>query len=79
MPFGLPFGTAITSWFLANTAGVPVDSPASVTVFMVAGLAAAKTSAGAPEVIWVASPELPPNEKVTFCPGSPSRSPCRSS
>ena len=65
-PFGLPFGTAMTSWFFTKMAGVPVASPASVTVFMVAGLAAANTSAGAPEVIWVARPELPPNEKVTF-------------
>ena len=69
MPFGLPFGTAMTSWFFTNVTGSPAASPASVTVFMVAGLAAANTSAGAPEMICCARPELPPNEKVTVVPG----------
>src|SRR5262245_44733487 len=36
---------------------------------MVAGLAAAKTSAGAPSLIWVASAELPAKLKVTLEPG----------
>jgi hypothetical protein len=70
-PFGLPLGTAMTSWFLTKTTGAPAASPASVTVFIVVGLAAANTSAGAPEVICWARPELPPYEKVTsrwgFC------------
>jgi hypothetical protein len=59
----------MTSWFLAKVAGGPAPSPASATVFIVAGLAAAKTSAGAPEVICVASPELPPNENLTETDG----------
>jgi len=33
------------------------------------GDAEAKTSAGAPEVIWVARPELAPKLNVTFTPG----------
>jgi hypothetical protein len=49
--------------------GVPTPSPASVTVFIVFGLAEAKTSAGAPEVICCARAELPAYEKVTFVPG----------
>src|SRR5262245_65708364 len=36
---------------------------------MVAGLAAAKTSAGAPSLIWVASAELPAKLNVTLTPG----------
>jgi hypothetical protein len=62
-------GTAITSWFLTNTTGEPSPLPASVTVFMVGGLAAAKTSAGAPWLICVASAELLAKLKVTLEPG----------
>ena len=42
-----------------GTLRLPDGSPASVTVFMFDGAAEAKTSAGAPWVIKVASEELP--------------------
>ena len=64
---GLPFGTAICSVFETKSTGAPAP-PASVTVFMVAGLAAAKTSAGAPALIWVARVALDPKLKVTVLP-----------
>src|SRR4051812_36126323 len=69
MCLGLPFPTAITSWFLAKLTGVPAALPASVTVFMLAGAAEAKTSAGAPWLICVASAELPAKLNVTVAPG----------
>src|SRR5262249_37080987 len=69
IPFGLPFGTAMTSWLRTNVMGVPSPLPASVTVFMFAGAAEANTSAGAPWSIWVASAELPAKLNVTFDPG----------
>ena len=72
---GLPAGTAICSVLDAKSTGRGRAPPASVTVFMVAGLAAAKTSAGAPWLIWVASVELEPKLKVDRAartsPGSP--------
>src|SRR5207249_2594117 len=43
--------------------------PASVTVFRFAGLAEAKTSAGAPSLIWVASAELAAKLNASFAPG----------
>ena len=64
---GLPFGTAICSVLDTKSTGAPAP-PASVTVFMVAGLAAAKTSAGAPALIWVARVALDPKLKVTVLP-----------
>ena len=45
-----------------------------MTVFIVAGLAAAKTSAGAPALIWVARVALEPKLKVTLLPDRPSKS-----
>src|SRR5262249_37074705 len=68
-PFGLPFGTAMTSWLRTNVVGVPSPLPASVTVFMLAGAAEANTSAGAPWLIWLASAELAAKLKVTVDPG----------
>ena len=46
-----------------------VRGAGAVTVFIVAGLAAAKTSAGAPCTIWVARVALDPKLKVTLLPG----------
>jgi len=60
MPFGLPGATAMTKVLRANTFGAPLPSPALVTVAIVAGDAAANTSAGAPLTICWASVELPP-------------------
>src|SRR5829696_4000202 len=65
---GLSGGTAIWSLLRTKTSG-SAASPASVTVFMVAGLAAAKTSAGAPATICWARAELAPKLKVTVVPG----------
>ena len=59
MCWGLPFSTMISAVLRVKICGVPVASPASVTVFMFAGAAEANTSAGAPWVISVASEELP--------------------
>ena len=56
---GFPLGTAISRVLDTKSVGAAA-APASVTVFIVAGLAAAKTSAGAPWVIWVASVALEP-------------------
>src|SRR5215470_14694801 len=56
---GLPFSTMISAVLAAKVTGVPVASPASVTVFMFSGAAEANTSAGAPWLIEVASDELP--------------------
>ncbi|CAO5185309.1 hypothetical protein FAIPA1_50073 [Frankia sp. AiPs1] len=69
MPLGLAAGTAMTSWLRTNTFVAELFRPLSVTVFMVAGLAAANTSAGAPAVSCVASVELPPKENFTVEPG----------
>ena len=65
---GLPGGTAIAIELVANTVG-SAAAPASTTCCMVVGLAEAKTSAGAPETIWVASAELAAKLKVTVAPG----------
>ena len=55
---GLPGGVAICSTFLANVTGFAAVRSASVTVFIVASLAAANTSAGAPLTIcWARSDE----------------------
>jgi hypothetical protein len=56
---GFPASTMISPWFWANSAGVPDARWAVVTVPMFAALAEAKTSAGAPCLICVASVELP--------------------
>jgi hypothetical protein len=48
---------------------LPEASHASVTIFIVIGLAAANTSAGAPPVMLAARESLPPKLKVTFVPG----------
>ena len=53
---------------LASGLSDAFGTPVSVTVLIVAGLAAAKTSAGAPWLIWVASVELAPKLKVTLAP-----------
>lgn len=66
---GLPGRVAISSWLRTKVAGVPVASPASVTIFIVLGLAEANTSAGAPPVMLAARESLPPKLKVTFVPG----------
>lgn len=49
----------ISPWLAAKVFGVLDSRLASVTVVMFVGLAEAKTSAGAPWVICVASEELP--------------------
>src|SRR6516225_7018902 len=59
MCMGLPDSTMISPVLLVKVCGVPMASPASVTVAMFFGLAEANTSAGAPWVIEVASDELP--------------------
>src|SRR5882757_7179398 len=65
---GLLGGTAISIVFTANVAD-PVALPLSVTSFMFLVDADAKTSAGAPWLIWVARVELAPKLKVTLAPG----------
>src|SRR5512135_1992485 len=65
---GLSGGTAISRVFLANVAGL-VALPARTTVSIVCRLAAAKTSAGAPWLIWRARPELGPKPNLTRTPG----------
>src|SRR5690349_12241996 len=62
---GLPFGTAISRVLLTKLVGVPL----SFTSPMFFGAAEAKTSAGAPSLICLASAELPAKLKVTFVPG----------
>src|SRR6476619_2300430 len=59
MCLGLPFATMISPLLVAKSFGVLDASPASVTVFMFDGAAEAKTSAGAPWLMEVASDELP--------------------
>ncbi len=65
---GLAGGTAISMTLVANTRG-SAAAPAATTASMVVVLAEAKTSAGAPAVIWVTSAELPAKLKVTSTPG----------
>ena len=55
MCLGLPFSTMISPVVVAKSFGVPDARLASVTVFMFDGAAEAKTSAGAPWVMDVAS------------------------
>ncbi len=69
MCLGLPDTVAISSWLRTKVLGVPVASPLSVTVFMVVGLAAVKTSAGAPLTMLAASASLPAKLKTTLVPG----------
>ena len=59
MCLGLPFSTMISPVLVAKSFGVLDARLASVTVFMFDGAAEAKTSAGAPWVMEVASEELP--------------------
>src|SRR6478735_7310118 len=54
--------------FLAKTCGEEA-APAATTWSMFLVLAEANTSAGAPDVIWVARAELAAKLKVTFTPG----------
>src|SRR5215475_9404904 len=65
---GLLGGTATSAMFFAKSCG-PDASPAETSVSMFFGEADAKTSAGAPEVIWVARPELGPKLNFTVSPG----------
>jgi len=65
---GLAAGTAIAMTFLAKVVGEDAAA-ALVTCAIVVGLAEAKTSAGAPCVIWVARPELDPKLNTTRVPG----------
>src|SRR5262249_26964593 len=65
---GLSGGTAICSLLRTKVVG-DAARDASVTVFMVAGLAAANTSAGAPWTICWASVALEPKLNFTVVPG----------
>ena len=65
---GLAGGSAISMTFLANVVGADA-APASVTWVMFLALADANTSAGEPEVIWVARSELAAKLKTTLTPG----------
>jgi hypothetical protein len=62
-------GTATVRRLRANVTGTPSRSFASATVLMVAVLALANTSAGAPATSSCARAELPPKEKTTRTPG----------
>ncbi len=64
---GLAGGTAISMTFVAKVFG-SAAAPAATTWSMFLALADANTSAGAPEVIWVARAELAAKLKVTFDP-----------
>jgi len=66
---GFDGGTTRVRMLVAYTIGVPSARPASVTVFIVASLAVARMSAGAPCTIWAASAELPPKLSVMVTPG----------
>ena len=66
---GLPFRTMISSEFAAKRVGVPLSNLASVTLFMVASSAAAKTSTGAPAMICCASVDDAAKLMVTFTSG----------
>ena len=67
---GLPGRVAISSWLRTKVAGCTGGVlRVRDDVFMVLGLAAAKTSAGAPLVMLAARVSLPPKLKVTFVPG----------
>src|SRR6516225_10060450 len=64
---GLFGGTATSMMFLAKFCGLDA-SPAETTSCMVFGDAEAKTSAGAPLVIWASRPELGPKLNFTVSP-----------
>src|SRR5690348_2203806 len=64
---GLLGGTATSMMFLAKFCGLDA-SPAETTSCMVPGDAEAKTSAGAPLVIWASRPELGPKLNFTVSP-----------
>src|SRR5215470_7468674 len=64
---GLLGGVATSMVFLAKSCELDA-SPAVTTVSMVFGDAEAKTSAGAPLVIWVARPSLGPKLNFTVSP-----------
>src|SRR5437660_1928289 len=64
---GLFGGTATSMMFLAKFCGLDA-SPADTTSCMVFGDAEAKTSAGAPLVIWASRPELGPKLNFTVSP-----------
>src|SRR6266550_3162017 len=68
--FGFPGATAIWSRLLANSWGAPSDMPAFVTFAMLSSSADAKTSAGAPLTIWVASVDDDPKLNVKWADGS---------
>src|SRR6266851_1235611 len=64
---GLFGGTATSMMFLAKFCGLAA-SPAETTSCMVLGDAEAKTSAGAPLVIWASRPERGPKLNFTVSP-----------
>src|SRR5215468_11685435 len=64
---GLFGGTATSMVFLTKSCGLDA-SPAETTSCMLFGDAEAKTSAGAPLVIWADSPELGPKLNFTVSP-----------
>src|SRR5690348_12635651 len=64
---GLLGGTATSMVFLAKFCGLDA-SPAETTPCMLVGDAEAKTSAGAPLVIWASRPELGPKLNFTVSP-----------
>ncbi len=83
IPAGLPAGTAICRTFSVKTSGSAACRSSSVTTDICAWLAEAKTSAGAPWTIWVASAELPAKlnwisrpglSAVSWSPSSPKTS-----
>src|SRR5579871_4368977 len=65
---GLLGGTATSMMFFANVVGM-LASPAETTRLMFCGLAEANTSAGEPDLIWAARPELGPKLNLTVVPG----------
>jgi hypothetical protein len=75
---GLDSGTATSITFFTKSTGLDA-SPAVTICCMFFGAADANTSAGAPLMIWAASVELAPKLNVTFTPGEPPRTACRSS
>ena len=66
---GLDGGTAISRTLVAKSTGVPPTSFASASLAMFFVSAEAKTSAGAPWVIWVTRSEDPAKLRVTLVPG----------
>ena len=66
---GLPAGTTSCSRLRTNTVGSPAARSASTTVAIVVGLAAANTSAGAPDDDLLGEPRAPPKLNVTVTSG----------